>query len=81
MHFYIYATVDTTSIREIVQQNKDTVSKNMLKELFVFWFKFTWEVIKQTPSSMYGCGEGNQWEKKSSLTTDLFTFHFFPANG
>lgn len=36
MHFYIYATVDTTNIREIVQQNKDTVSKNMLKELFVF---------------------------------------------
>lgn len=71
MHFYIYATVDTTNIREIVQQNKDTVSKNMLKELFVFWFKFTWEVIKQTPSSMYGCGEGNQWEKKKKLPLQL----------
>lgn len=36
MHFYIYTTVDTTDIREIVQQNKNTVSKNMLEELFVF---------------------------------------------
>lgn len=36
MHFYIYATVAITDIREIVQQNKDTVSKNILKELFVF---------------------------------------------
>lgn len=77
MHFYIYATVDTTDIREIVQQNKGTVSKNMLKELFVFWFKFTWEVIKQTPSFMYSFGEENQWKKKkSSRTTDLFSFHF-----
>lgn len=36
MHFYIYATVDTTDIREIVQQNKDTVSKNMLKNYLSF---------------------------------------------
>lgn len=36
MHFYVYATVDTTDIRGIVQQNKNTVSKNTLEELFVF---------------------------------------------
>lgn len=46
----------------------------MLKELFVFWFKFTWEVIKQTASSMFSCGERKPTEKKSSLIIDLFSY-------
>lgn len=76
MHFYIYATVDTTNIREIVQQNKDTVSKNMLKELFVFWFKFTWEVIKQTPPPCMAVGRETNGKKKKNFPYN-WPFHFY----